>query len=194
MTDMLLEDIGQFRDMLGVWLYRAMKSETGVTEEEVLAYANRFSRDGCRTPMQWANAPNGGFSPAAIKAWLLVNKNYAQGVNVADQQNDPDSLLNYYRRMLRMRRQTPALISGDYTPLDEDAEDYLAFLRHSQDDKQTCLVVLNMSKRPQRLHFNLENQRSKVLFSSHKRKNTSDDLTRLSIAPFEVYIAELKSV
>ena len=60
--------------------------------------------------MQWSNAANAGFSPEGVSTWLPFNPNYAQGINVADQQNDPESMLNFYKRMLRLRKQTPALI------------------------------------------------------------------------------------
>lgn len=190
MTDLLLEDISQFRDNLGVSVYYAALS-LGVSPMEALAYANRFGRDKCRTPMQWANAPNAGFSPPGVQTWLPVNPNYAKGINVADQWDDPYSLLNFYRRMLRLRKQTPALVAGDYRPLHEDAADYLAFLRRSVADGQTCLVVLNMSPRAHTLCFDLDAHTAHLVFSSHARAGDTDDLSRLTIAPFEVYIAEL---
>ncbi len=131
MTNAVLEDIGQFRDIpLARW-YPPMTEVLGLPPAEALAVVNWIGRDKCRSPMQWADAPNGGFSPAGVQPWLPVNPNYAQGVNVAEQMDDPDSLLNFYRRMLRLRKGTPALIAGDYTPLHEEAEDYLAFLRRS---------------------------------------------------------------
>jgi len=188
MTDLELEDISQFRDNLGVWLYHTATDEFGIPPDEALPLAARFGRDKCRTPMQWADAPNGGFSPSGVQTWLPVNANYAQGVNVADQLDDPDSLLNFYRRMLRMRKQTPALIAGDYTPLHENAEEYLAFLRSC--NEQICLVVLNMSGHAHTLRFGLDAHIVRLIFSSHTRGDT-DDLSRLAIAPFEIYIAEL---
>ncbi len=191
MIDLVLEDISQFRDNLSVWIYHTAVDEFGLPPAEALAYANRFGRDKCRTPVQWANAPNGGFSPAGVQTWLPVNPNYAQGVNVADQLADPDSMLNFYRRMLRVRKQTPALIAGDYTPLHEDAEDYLAFLRRSKADGQTCLVVLNMSNRAHTLRFDLDAHLARLVFSSHARDGDTDDLSQLTIAPFEIYIAEI---
>jgi len=192
MTDLELADISQFRDNVGVWVYHTAINELGLPPAEALAYANRFGRDKCRTPIQWANAPNGGFSPAGVQTWLPVNPNYAQGVNVADQLDDPDSLLNFYRRMLRVRKQTPALIAGDYTVLHEDAEDYLAFLRSDEADGQTCLVVLNMSDRAHTLSFDLDAHRARLVFSSHTRRGDGDDLSQLQIAPFEVYIGEIE--
>ena len=194
MTDLMLGDISQIRDMLGVWMYRTMIDQMGVAEREALAYANRFGRDKCRTPMQWDNVFNAGFSPPGVKTWLPVNPDYARGINVADQWDDAGSLLSFYRRMLRMRRQTPALRCGDFTVLHEDAKDYLAFTRHSQGDGQTCLVVLNMSRRSHKLNFNLATPRGRIIFSSHHREGETDDLSQIAIAPFEIYIAETEGI
>jgi len=200
MTDLPLEDIGQFRDNLGVWVYRTALNELGLPAATALVFANLFGRDKCRTPMQWANAPNAGFSPDGVRTWLPTNPNSTQGVSVADQRDDPDSLLTFYRRMLRLRKETPALIAGDYTPLHEEAVDHLAFLRRSEADPstgsgqsgQTCLVVLNMSDRAHALSFDLDARAARLLFSSQARDGDTDDLSQVSVAPFEVYIAELE--
>ncbi|MGB9880128.1 MAG: alpha-amylase family glycosyl hydrolase, partial [Anaerolineae bacterium] len=104
MTDLLLTDVRQFRDMLGVMAYQVETEIFGVSPEEAVFHAARFGRDKCRTPMQWANAPNAGFSPPGVQTWLPVNPNYAQGVNVADELTNPGSLLHFYRRLLRVRR------------------------------------------------------------------------------------------
>jgi alpha-glucosidase len=207
MTNLLLQDITQFRDTLAVGVYHLAVNELKIPEADALAIAASISRDGCRTPMQWADAPNAGFSPAGVQTWLPVNPNYAQSVNAASQLGDPDSLLSFYRRMLRARKQTPALIAGDYIPLDEEAEDYLAFLRTSQADRQTCLVVLNMSDQAHTLNLGRSMERpgsstpglaklpdareARLIFSSRSRESRSDALSRLTIAPFEIYIAEL---
>jgi alpha-glucosidase len=200
MTDLALHDISQFRDLLGVWIYHALLDEVKLPAAVALGRAAEVTRDKCRTPMQWANAPNAGFSPAGVQTWLPVNPNYAQGVNVADQANDPGSLLNFYKRLLRLRKQTPALIAGDYTPLHEAAEDYFAFLRHSEDHGQTCLVVLNLSDRSHTLSlqselqakgFDLKSTRSRCLFSTSRRAGSTDGLAELKVTPFEVYIGEV---
>jgi len=199
MTNLILDDPGLFRDNLSVWIYRTAIEQLGAPPIEAVKLAARFGRDKNRTPMQWANAPNAGFSPAGIRTWLPVNPNYTQGVNVANQLKDPDSLLQFYRRLLRLRKETPALIAGDYLPLHEDAEDYLAFLRHSEADpatglgqtKQTCLVVLNMSDKALTLSFAVKSPNAHRLFSSSTLEAGTDDLSQLKIAPFEIYIGEL---
>jgi alpha-glucosidase len=198
MTDLVLQDIAQFRDLLGVWVYHAVCDDLKLPAEFALQRAAEASRDRARTPLQWANAPNGGFSPAGVATWLPVHPNFAQGVNFAEQQSDPDSLLGFYRRMLRLRKQTPALVAGDYTPLHKDATDTLAFLRHAAAGAetvaaQTCLVVLNFSARPQTLSFDLGAQSAHWLFTSRARGAGADELSRLEIGPYEIYIGELAS-
>lgn len=191
MTDFGLHDIAQFRDLWGLWNYRMALNHLKLPEDVALKRANEAGRDKNRTPHQWANAANAGFSPAGVATWLPVNPNYADGVNVMDQIREPGSLLNFYRQMLRLRRQTPALITGHYISLHEEAEDYLAFLRQVDDPAQTCLVILNFSGCPQTLRFDLPACGLRPLFASGTGIDRANDLSRLDVEPFEVYIAEL---
>ncbi len=188
MTDLMLTDISQFYDTPAIWMYNMAVNELGVPEAEALSLAALASRDRCRTPVQWANAPNGGFSPGGVDTWLPMNPDYAEGVNVSEQLDDLDSLLNFYKKMIHMRKGTPALIAGDYKPLHEDSEEYLAFTRTSKE--QCCLVILNFSDQSQPISFDLGISVGNLVFSSQTRDNTVD-LTQFEIAPFEVFIAEL---
>ncbi|OGO30930.1 MAG: glucohydrolase [Chloroflexi bacterium RBG_16_54_18] len=190
MSDFHLRDISLFRDPFGVWSYN-LELSLGILPQTALENAYRFTRDRCRTPYQWENSTNAGFCLPRVTPWLPVNPNYNQGANYADQINDPNSLLNFYRRMLRFRKGVPALIGGDYTSVLPDAKDYLAFMRHDHHTEQTCLVVLNFSDRSQTLHFNTPAATARVLFSSDRRPKEVDPLTALKIMPFEVYIAEV---
>ena len=99
-------------------------------------------RDGCRTPMQWDAALNAGFS--AGKPWLSINPDYARR-NVQAQRDDPHSLLNYYRRLIELRRQSPALLHGNYRALGRPVEVW-AYERATQ--KQRMIVALNFFSRP----------------------------------------------
>jgi alpha-glucosidase len=189
MGDWKLAEIGQFRDNVAVWQYGVAIEAFGLSPAEALAVANNAGRDKCRTPMQWGNGANGGFSPAGVATWLPVNPNYADGVNVAEQAADPDSILNFYRRLLHLRKETPALMAGDYQPVQETAEDYLAFVRETAG--QRVLVVLNFSERLQVIRFDLEGGTAHLLYSSEMRQGAANDLSQLTIAPFEIYIAEL---
>ncbi len=190
MRDLILDDIQLFRDNMGVWIYREASQRYNMPPEAALQIVQKITRDKCRTPMQWWNAPNAGFSPPGVQPWLPVNPNYADGINVADQGADPGSMLNYYKRLLRVRKTTPALIEGDYLPLHEEALDYVAFIR--QTPRQRCLVVLNYSDQPQTLSFDLPESTGMVIFSSVERE-AALDLAQLAIAPFEVLVAELQN-
>lgn len=189
MTNLSLSSLEEIRDTAALNLYRLMTEKLGRTPAEALAGAIANTRDRCRTPFQWNNAPNGGFCPPNAAPWLPANPNYADGVNAADQENDPDSLLWFYRRLLRLRRTTPALVSGDYHALDLYSEDYLAFLRHSDNLNQTCLVLLNMSEEPQQVLLDLGGRRATTIFSSQPANQGAALENDVQLAPFGVIIA-----
>jgi len=188
MTDLMLDDINMFRDNLGVWIYREITQNLDVPADVALNMVQNITRDKCRTPMQWENTANAGFSPLDVQTWLPVNPNFAEGINVADQQNDPVSLLSFYKTLLRIRKHTPALVIGDFQLLHEESESYIAFLRSTSD--QRCLVVLNYSEQPQYLDFNLGVSSGKLLFSNINR-DEKIYLDRLEVAPFEILITAL---
>ena len=188
MSDYPLERIDQFRDNLGVWIYRVLTTEMGESPEVALDIVKTITRDKCRTPMQWSSAPNGGFSPPEVKTWLPVHPNYADGVNVAKQGTDPGSLLNFYKRILQTRAASPALVAGDYRALNPEAEDIFAFLREVED--QRVLVILNFGDNGQALSLDLENDSGNPLFSSQERSGRVS-IIKITLEPFEILILEL---
>ncbi|MBN1260531.1 MAG: alpha-glucosidase [Anaerolineae bacterium] len=190
MTNTAFSDLGELRDTLALRQYDLAVNVGGMPPEMATALVCQNTRDSCRTPMQWANAPNAGFSPEGVETWLKVNPNYASGVNVAGQLLDPASLLNFYKRLLAVRKQTPALVGGDYTALLEDHEACLCFLRSVE--AQTCLVVLNFSAEAHTLSFDHLNA-GRLVFSSRDRDGAGA-LAALEIAPFEIYIADVSPV
>lgn len=191
MTNLLLHDIRLLRDNVGTFFYKAAIQELGLPPEQAVALAGSNSRDQCRTPIQWANQPNAGFSPEGVQTWLPVNPNYAAGINVADQEKNPGSLLNFYRNMIQLRKQTPVLISGDYLPLSAKDDDYLAFLRQSPTEHQKCLVILNFSEHKRPLSLNLKASKVRCLYSSQFNKGAISQLSGMVIESFGIYIGEL---
>ena len=194
MTDYMLTDISQVKDTMGSWYYHAIVTDMGVHPDEAMQRTAEMTRDRNRTPMHWSNNPNGGFSPADVKTWLPVNPNYKDGINVKDQQHNPNSLLNYYKRILQVRKNTPALIEGDYLSLQNTAKDHVAFLRVSSG--QTVLVILNLSPRSLDLDFSrtqeIKGRDLHVIFSSAVRSGADLNPKKLHIGAFEVFIAEVK--
>jgi len=188
MTNTPFTDVATLRDTVALRQYDMAVNLGGMEPQAAAALVCKETRDVCRTPVQWADAPNAGFCPADVTPWLPVNPNYAEGVNVAEQVDDPCSMLTFYKRMLALRKQTPALIAGDYIPLLEDHADCLCFLR--QTEGQTCLVALNYSEDAQTLALDLDGSPSRLIFSTEDRSDAGD-LFALTLAPFEIYIAEL---
>jgi alpha-glucosidase len=112
-------------------------------------WAKRYpeaGRDVARTPIPWEPAPIGGFS--SVEPWLPVGAANAER-NVRTQIKDPESILNFYRRLLRFRRETPALQSGNFRMLDAGADDYLLFERRT--DRESLLIALNFGSGTHRL-------------------------------------------
>jgi len=140
-------------------------------------------RDGCRSPMQWDNSNYAGFS--SVKPWLPAHPNYVKR-NVHDQQADPDSMLNFTRDMIRLRRAKFALQRGDFNLLTDRPKDVLAYLR--QTSEQTILVALNFKDRTSSLE-NIPTGKWKLLRST-PRENIQENLHRVQLAPYEVLILE----
>lgn len=189
MEDYIFTDYDRFRDQQAFLYYRVAKETAGLTEEEALRVACMASRDKNRTPNQWANTTNAGFSPEGVETWLPVNPNFANGVNVADQERDPRSMLNFYRRAVQVRRENTALIYGDYQPVDETSSDYVAYVRSYHD--QRCLVLINMTAESCTAVLQLPVKTVKLLLSTHERAEDGLNLEALDLAPFEALVLEI---
>jgi alpha-glucosidase len=154
-----------------------------------LGWPKEKGRDGERTPMQWSDSVNAGFSSAT--PWLPVDERY-KTYNVETEKKDPQSILNYYRRLLEMRHTDRALLDGKYVALNEDDPNVLSYLRSYKG--RSVLVVLNMSDAPQRVSLALKGvpgKSGKTLLSSFaapERMNVSE----ISVEPFGAWIAELE--
>ena len=111
MTNIRLPRIEQYLDVASKNLYHMFhKNEP---QEKRMQRIHVSSRDSARTPMQWSSAPNAGFCPPQVEPWFFVNENYRE-INAANQEDDPYSVLNFYRRCLKLRKESDTLIFGDY--------------------------------------------------------------------------------
>ena len=109
--------------------------------------AERLNRDEVRTPMQWDDTPHAGFCPAPVRPWLPVNPDYPS-VNVAVERSRPDSLLNLYRSLLHLRRDTPALHRGSLELIAHLPEGVLGFRRTDPESPSQCAVFANLGSAP----------------------------------------------
>lgn len=105
------ESIDQYRDVQTIYNYNTKYAKK--THEQRMAIEYRSSRDNARTPVQWDDTPNAGFTTAE-KAWMDVNENY-HDINVAQQLEDPDSILNFYKKAIALRKSLKSVRYGTYT-------------------------------------------------------------------------------
>jgi alpha-glucosidase len=143
-------------------------------------------RDGERTPMQWDASENAGFSQAT--PWLPVPSTYKTH-NVADQSKDPDSVLSFYKKVLKLRHTNKALLDGSYTPLNENDQNVLSYMRVYKD--QVVLVALNMSGAEQKIDFEMSKHgfsSTKSLVATEKSAVSGDVVT---LEPYGVFIGQL---
>jgi alpha-glucosidase len=161
-----------------------VKDPQGIT-----GWPGEIGRDGERTPMQWNDAKNAGFSNA--KPWLPVPPSFKTH-NVAAESKDPNSILSIYHQLLAMRHNEPALLNGTYTALNEDDPNVLSYLRKDKDE--AILVMLNMSSSPQKVKLNLAPQgfvspKLTVLLSTFQQPTSAADAVNLP--PFGALITKI---
>ena len=159
-----------------------------------LGWPAEKGRDGERTPMQWTSATNAGFS--TTKPWLPVAPDYATR-NVEAELKAPDSVLNFYKRVLALRRNEPALKLGDYTALNTDDENVFSYVR--KHNNQAVIVALNMTPEPQTVKFDLSAQgfpaasANALLTTGNSGPTSAGKLSSVKLAPFSVYIGQVVS-
>ncbi len=134
--------IDKWEDFDDVEIKNAYKAavERGDDLDQLMAAANVNGRDNARTPMQWDDSPNAGFTTG--KPWLKVNPNHTE-INVAKDQASPDSIFKFYQNMLRLRKANPTLIYGEYEDLMPESE-YLYYYRRWDHDNE-FYIILNFS-------------------------------------------------
>ncbi|WP_375055099.1 alpha-glucosidase [Zobellella sp. DQSA1] len=142
MTNTVFDSLDDFNDVAAKNQYAELQRQ-GWAESDILAQLSRTGRDNSRTPMQWDAGPGAGFTTGT--PWLKVNPN-AEAINVAAQQGDPDSVLSFYRALIRLRKAAPALIYGDYRLLLAEHPQIYAYRRSLGNER--WLVLVNLSDQP----------------------------------------------
>jgi len=140
MLNMPLDDINDYVDVSTLNNYKVAKALLG--EKKAMELVHYASRDNARTPVQWDDSKNAGFT-TADKPWFFVNPNYTE-INVASQQDDPDSILNYYRKLLKFRKENDIVIYGSYEEFYKNSSEIFVYGRYL--DGKKMLVVLSFSE------------------------------------------------
>ena len=158
--------------------------DAGLSPEEALKVVAGRSRDNARTPMQWSDAPNAGFTEGT--PWLSVNPNYPS-INAAAQQNDPDSLFSFYKQLIRLRKNPvyqQTIVYGILEPAFRKRKNLMAYYRRSD---KTLLVIGNYQRQEQSV--TLPAAYKKVLLNNYA--DIAQDGTSILLHKYQVLILEL---
>ncbi|MFI5491465.1 alpha-glucosidase [Actinoplanes sp. NPDC051859] len=140
MTNAPFASIADFRDIEALGHFAQATEHEGHAPEDVLTVLRARGRDNARTPMQWDDSPQAGFTSGT--PWLAVNPNYTD-INAAAAAADPDSVYHFYRKLIALRHEEPVVVYGDFTMLLPDHEQLYAFTRRHDDVE--LLVIGNFS-------------------------------------------------
>ncbi|EHZ2846792.1 alpha-glucosidase [Vibrio vulnificus] len=186
MTNVAFESLDQYKDIETLNFYK-VKTESGVSHQHMMDAIHENSRDNARTPMQWSASPNGGFSQA--EPWIEVNPNYPE-INVEQALADSDSIFYHYQKLIELRKQHPAIVYGDFTPLFAEHDSVFAYVRSHQDEQ--LLVINNFSDQDVSLELpdNLQNKEVNCLIYNYDLLDALG--MTLSLKPYQCYAFKLK--
>jgi len=154
--------------------------------------AHIIGRDPERTPMQWDSSTHAGFTGETAVPWLPVANNYTK-VNVAVQNNDPTSMLNFYRALTALRRGEPALYRGSYTAVDQPNDNVFAYVREADAaaDGRSFLIVLNFTGEPQEVNLTGFGNEATITLATDMQRSGSLTLPHFTLAANEGLILQL---
>ncbi len=158
--------------------------EAGLSPEQALKVISRFSRDNARTPMQWSDDPNAGFTNGT--PWLKVNPNYTS-INAARQVDDADSVYSFYKRLIALRKDPDykeTIVYGDLEPLWRERHNLMAYYRKGE---RTLLVVGNYQREEQEIK--LPGTCRNVLLNNYK--DIAEDKGTITLHGYQVLILEM---
>ncbi|GGH19316.1 glycoside hydrolase family 13 protein [Mucilaginibacter phyllosphaerae] len=179
MTNAGFTKIEDYKDMPTLNEYKHLKQTGG----DIPAFLKRQQfecRDNGRTPFQWDNTANAGFTKGA--PWLKVNANYT-AINKAAQEKDPNSCLNYFRKMVKLRNDNKVLVYGKYTLLDKANPDVYAYTRETGGTKM--LVLLNFKNKPATANTGINLSKAKLLISNYAKAGGT------TLQPYEAAVYQL---
>lgn len=148
MTNVPFPGVEDFRDLDSINAYHELTEKGIFTEEEMLRFMRYKSRDNARTPMQWDDSANAGFTTGT--PWIMTNPNYKQ-INAAEQVGRPDSVFRFYQKLIALRKEKEIIVYGGYKLLEPDSESVYVYERTL--GKEHLLTACNFTDREQEVRL-----------------------------------------
>lgn len=186
MTNVRFENLSDYRDIETLNMYKERIAK-GYKHEDIMESIYAKGRDNARTPMQWNNSENAGFTEGT--PWIKVNPNY-NDINVESQVNDDNSIFNYYRNLISLRKYEPIIQYGKYNLILEDDENIFAYTREL--NGKMVLVICNFSENNIILKLNDKiNLKNKKLLISNYKVDEKASINNCTFRPYEARMYKL---
>ena len=185
MTNAAFDDLSDYRDLETLNIYKQIVEDEKLTDgKTMMKYIKFHSRDNARTPMQWDDTANGGFSQH--EPWLKSNPNYPE-INAKDELANPNSVFYYYQKLIKLRHELDIITNGTYKLVDgnEDDEQVYAYVRENEREK--LLVILNFTDQALVRDYDVP-ENSELLISNY------DDDKNIILRPYEAKVYRIRKV
>ncbi len=184
MTNCPFNTLENFRDLESINAFHELTEQGKMTEEEMMAAIGYKGRDNARTPMQWDDSANAGFSDASATPWIMVNPNYTK-INAKDQVNREDSVFKYYQKLIKLRHESDLIVYGTYDLILDDDKDIYAYIRTLGDEK--LIVYCNFNENTREVELPEEFTNGKILISNYNDAKISEKIT---LRPYEAIVIQ----
>ena len=185
MTNVKFNQVEDYQDVQSTGLYYS-KLEQGMAHDDIMEIIWATARGNSRTPMQWSQEANGGFTTGT--PWLAVNPNY-EIINVEAQEKDPHSILNFYKEMIALRKSEDVFIYGSYDLVFEEHTDIYAYTRTL--DHKRVLILCNLTNKETGIELDDLSVSSHQLLLSNISVDEHESIHELTLKPFESRIYRL---
>ncbi len=188
MTNVQFTSIEDYKDIETLNMYKQKVYENGESPEKVMESIYAKGRDNARTPVQWNDQENAGFTTGT--PWLAVNPNYKQ-INVEAALADPNSVFHYYKKLIQLRKENEMIVYGQYELLNEEHPHIFAYLRSYNGEQ--LLVVTNFSSEEQEFHCSkkLDYTNSQRFIGNYDEIEEVEDIHQFRLRPWEAIVYKL---
>ena len=184
MTNIYFDKLEDYRDIESINYFEEFTESGLMTPEHMMKCLMLRSRDNARTPMQWDDSKQAGFTEG--EPWIKVNPNYKK-INAAQQLEDPDSVFHYYQKLIRLRKEKDIIVYGEFEPLYREDEQIFAYTR--KQDQEKLLTVCNFSDKNAEVEVSEEFKGAECLITNLGRKEFEG---KIVLNPYEAFVLYYK--
>ncbi|GKU83512.1 alpha-glucosidase [Niallia sp. NCCP-28] len=182
MTNCPISDISEVNDIESINMYNE-RLEEGYSKEEIIESINAKGRDNARTPIQWDNTVNAGFTTGT--PWLHINPNYPD-INVKNNLEDPNSIFRCYQKLIQLRKNNPIVVWGEFALIENAPEEIFAYRRTYEGEN--WVVIANFSDKERTISLPEYGESQDIIINNYQRESVQFD--NIYLKPYETFAAK----